>query len=179
VINSLPKLEKMENNENTVAPQDETQTEETIAEEVEETEAEAEEEATESDNGDDSNQHQDEVERLKTENAKLQRLLKKKDKTIKGEGLSIEETVLKAQGTPADELDYLRKVAKVENISLVDAKTNPLFVAWKEQKDARVKAEEARLGASKGSGRATAKKDFSTPNLSEEDHKALWKQINK
>ena len=50
----------------------------------------------------------------------------------------------------ADELEMLKKVAKVNGTSLIDAKQDTLFVTWKENAEREQAAQKARLGASKG-----------------------------
>jgi hypothetical protein len=170
----------------TVLPQDEIQNEESVMDIDSE-------ESVESETGDESNQHQADVEDMgdvellkaelakeKSEAAKLRRLLEKKSKPVEQSTstqdlLAVEETVLKAQGTSQDELDFLKRVAKVVGTGMIDAKNDPLFVAWKQQKDEKDKSEKARLGASRGSGKVSQEKSFSTPGLSQEDHKKMWK----
>jgi hypothetical protein len=51
-----------------------------------------------------------------------------------------------------------------------------MFVAIKEKYEQEQRDKEAALGASKGSGAGKPKKDLSTPGLSAEEHKKLWRQ---
>ena len=88
----------------------------------------------------------------------------------------VEETVLRAQGMSADELEMLKKVAKVNGTSLIDAKQDTLFVTWKENAEREQAAQKARLGASKGAGSKSQPITFNTPGLTPEQHKELWKQ---
>lgn len=90
--------------------------------------------------------------------------------------LSIEETVLKAQGVSEDEIDMLKKVAKVQGVSLLDAQKDTIFTTWKTNFEAEKKQELAQLGASRRSGQKSVRKDFKTPGLSPEEHKAMWKE---
>lgn len=88
----------------------------------------------------------------------------------------IEETVLRAQGVSGDELKMLKKVANINSTSLIEAQRDEFYLSWKDKKEKEEKSDKAKLGASKGSGTQAKKKDFSTPGLSDEDHKAMWKE---
>lgn len=88
-----------------------------------------------------------------------------------------EAKILKlAKDMDDDTISQLKKIALVNNQSLADAQKDPLFIAWQEKKESDIKAEKARLGASKGSSSTKASVGFSNPGLSEEDHKKLWKE---
>jgi hypothetical protein len=89
---------------------------------------------------------------------------------------SVEETVLKTLGMDDDSLTYLKKVAAVNGLSLAEAQRDQLFVTYKQVKEQELKAKEASVGASKGSGQRSKTVAFSTPGLSEDQHKALWKK---
>lgn len=86
---------------------------------------------------------------------------------------SVEETVLLANGMPEDLLAELKVVAKVRNVSIIKAQNDPIFVAVKEKFEKDKKTEQASMPASRGSSGVKAKKTFSTPNLSREDHRAM------
>ena len=90
--------------------------------------------------------------------------------------LSREEAILIAKGRSEDELDLLHTIAKGKGVSLLDAEKNPLFLAYEEKQAEEKKKEDARLGASKGSGYYEAKDDFNKPGLTNEEHKELWKK---
>lgn len=90
--------------------------------------------------------------------------------------LSREEAILIAKGRSEDELDLLHTIAKGKGVSLLDAEKNPLFLAYEEKQSEEKKKEQARLGASKGSGYSEAKDDFNKPGLTNEEHKELWKK---
>ena len=85
----------------------------------------------------------------------------------------VEETVLLAGGMHEDLLIELKAIAKVRDVSLIKAQTDPIFVAMKEQFEKDQKQKEVSLGASRGSGTPAPKKDASTPNLSREEHKKI------
>lgn len=88
----------------------------------------------------------------------------------------MEAMVLKAQGMPNDLLDELKAVAKARGKTLLDSTTDPIFLAIKTQKETETKALKAKLGASKGSSSVKKEKGINTPNLTDEEHKELWKQ---
>lgn len=96
--------------------------------------------------------------------------------TITNNTLSREEAILIAKGRSEEDLDLLHTIAKGKGISLLEAEKNPLFTAYEEKKAEEEKKEKARLGASKGSNSAKSSVGFSTPGLSPEDHKKLWKE---
>lgn len=89
--------------------------------------------------------------------------------------LSREEAVLIAQGYDLETLNQIQVIAKGKGVSLLEAEKDPLFVSYKEKKDAEAKAEKAKLGASKGSGQKETKPGFNSFE-SLEDHKKLWKE---
>jgi hypothetical protein len=90
----------------------------------------------------------------------------------------IDAKVLEAQGTPEDELETLKKIAQLEGISIIKAREHNLFKLFKTQKEEDEKANKAKLGASKGSGSVKKAPGFNTPGLSQEDHRALWREKN-
>lgn len=103
---------------------------------------------------------------------------KEKEETPKEQSSSLtrEEAILFAKGLSDEEVEKAKKVAALEDISLTEAVNNDIFVSWKKAQEARRKAEEASLGASKGSARTKPQKDFKTSGLTEEEHRQLWQQ---
>lgn len=89
--------------------------------------------------------------------------------------LSRDEAILFSKGLSEDEVEHAKKVSAVQGIKLTEAIVDPLYTAWKEQKNKDARAQAAQLPASKGA-RATVKKSFNTPGLSDEDHKALFNE---
>lgn len=87
---------------------------------------------------------------------------------------SIEEIVLKANGMSDDLLRELKAVAQVRGVSLLEAQKDSIFLGIKEKQEQEQKTKEASMGASRGSGRAKVEKSFNTPNLTADEHKALW-----
>jgi hypothetical protein len=87
----------------------------------------------------------------------------------------IEAKILKSQGLNDELLNELKALSKIRGKSLIETQNDPLFIAIKEQKEAEVKSQKARLGASKGSGSVKKEKDFNSPGLSDTEHKEMWK----
>ncbi len=56
--------------------------------------------------------------------------------------------LLRFNGVPADEIDYIEKVASLEGIDLIDAKNSELFTNWKEKKDKDLASKGASLPGS-------------------------------
>lgn len=88
----------------------------------------------------------------------------------------VEVRILKAQGLPQEEIDYLKKLAKVNDTSIIEAQSDELFVSFQNKRKEQEKSEQAKLGASRGSGGSKKEKTFNSQGLTEEEHKALWKQ---
>jgi hypothetical protein len=91
---------------------------------------------------------------------------------------SVDVKILESKGVDKDAIDLLKKLAKVNGTSLLAAEHDPVFTTWKSNREQAEKAEKARLGASRGSGSAKVGKSMSTPNLSDDDHKAMWRAMN-
>jgi hypothetical protein len=166
----------MENEENTLGTQEEQQ-----ESEAEAVEATADEEATEESQGETEEAPEARLAKAEAEASKWRRLFEKTQKSqIKPKTpqsvsppLSVEETVLLANGMPEELLNELKAVAAVRKTTLLKTQTDPLFLGIKEKFEKDQKQEAASLGASRGSGAVKAKKDFTTPDLPREDHKKM------
>lgn len=90
----------------------------------------------------------------------------------------VEVRILKAQGVSNDEIVYLKKLAAVNGTSIIEAQSDELFSAFKSKKEEQEKSEKSKLGASRGSSSVKREKDYSTPGLSDEEHKEIWKRQN-
>lgn len=88
--------------------------------------------------------------------------------------LTREEGILIAKGIDEDSLNQLKSIAKGKDISLLEAEKDPLFLTYFEKVQKDKKAEQAKLGASKGSAYKENKETF-RPGLTREEHMALWK----
>lgn len=101
---------------------------------------------------------------------------KKEETNTSTTTVDVDERILKSQGMSDELLKELKAVAQVRGVSLIDAQKDPIFVAVKEKFEKDQKKEDASLPASRGSGGAKSKKDFTTPNLSRDEHKQLAKE---
>lgn len=88
-----------------------------------------------------------------------------------------EELKLIARGLSDEAIEQAKSIAKGKGITLVEAMKDPLFTAWKKEADEAAKREEARLGASKGSGEGEGQSNFDTGLTDEggKKHKEAWK----
>jgi hypothetical protein len=89
---------------------------------------------------------------------------------------SVDERILKANGMPDELVKELKRVARFSETDLISAQKDPMFLAIKEKFEKEQRDKEASLGASKGSGAGKPRKDFTTPDLTAEDHKKLWQR---
>lgn len=87
---------------------------------------------------------------------------------------NVEEVVLRANGMEDEVLTKLKVVAKANGTDLLTAQNDELFTAWKDKFESGQKKAKAALGASNGSGGVTKKDSFKTPNISADDHKAMF-----
>lgn len=88
----------------------------------------------------------------------------------------IDMRVLKVQGMSDEVIEKLSKIAKFNGVSLFEAQSDDLFVAWKEKHEADKRAEKARMGASRGSSSVRKEKTITSPGLTDSEHKDLWRQ---
>jgi hypothetical protein len=86
---------------------------------------------------------------------------------------AIDRKILKSQGLDEDSINYLSKIAKINGVSLIDAKGDELFKAFVAKKEAEKKSREASLGASRGS---TKKEPEKKTGLTRDEHRAKWEK---
>ena len=109
----------------------------------------------------------------------------KKLKTAKKDGSSTEEAedtpyltkdeaVLIAKGMELEEMDKLKVIQKGMGGTLKEAYDSDLYQSHIKQKEAEDKRKKAQLGTSGKSG--TEDEGFNKPNMTEEEHRALWKK---
>lgn len=87
--------------------------------------------------------------------------------------LTRDEAIIIAKGYSEEELEQAKKVSVLENCTPVQALEKDLFKDWKTRRDKDETDRKAQLPTSRG-GRSTVKKSFSTPGLSDEDHKQMF-----
>lgn len=89
--------------------------------------------------------------------------------------VDVDERILKSQGMNPELLQQLKDIAKLRGVNLIDAQSDPLFVATKEKFEKDEKSKRASVGASRGSTGVQVQKDLNTPGLTREDHMKLVK----
>lgn len=73
-------------------------------------------------------------------------------------------------------LEKARKIAEVEGVPLAKSVETDFFKSFDKSFQDQKKAEQASMGASKGSGNSVPKKDFTTPGLSEQEFNTMLKK---
>lgn len=130
---------------------------------------------------------EDKVAKLEEANKKLYARAKAAEEKAKGtkenpqplqtntpnNSLSREEAILLSQGVDTTSLEMLSKISKLEGISLLEAKENDLYKAYLAKIEQEKRAEQSKLGASRGSGRIES---TSTAKMSREEHMAMFKE---
>lgn len=114
--------------------------------------------------------------RLKKERAKNKQRSDLSSPDVPVDANAIQEQVLKAQGMSEELINVLKTISEEKGTDLISSQSDDYFLYRKEKMEQEARDKEAQLGASKGSGAGKSKKDFSTPGLSPEDHKAMWKK---
>jgi len=114
------------------------------------------------------------VQRKKQEKKQVRPVQTAQTNTLTEEAVEIK--ILKAQGVTEDQISQLKKIARVNETSVIDAQSDPYFVAWKEAREQEAKANKAKLPAARGSSSVSKAKNFNSPELTEAEHKELWKQ---
>ena len=153
-------------------------------EELEETEDESQEEETneESEDEDDSEEEElskEEYDKLKEKNKQLYARLKKleskkvsKEQTNKSNSdyLTRDEAILLNKGYDEDDISKLQKLAG--DGSLIEASEDPLFVAYRKEKERKEKSSQAQLS---GSNRLS-KGQKPVGKMTDEEHKAFFRK---
>jgi len=144
------------------------------------------EESAEHTDAGEGNDNDEELRKLRSENAKLVEIIKRrkereshvqqetspeKKSITNSSQLTRDEALLIAQGYSEDDLEQLQLVSRGANVSLKEAKEHPLFISYLEKQEADKKSKKATMGASKGSA---MKKTVDIGAMSEEDHKKAW-----
>ena len=77
---------------------------------------------------------------------------KKPDAEIAALAERVADSELRSTGLDAEEVEKVKKIAKGEEITVAEALTNDVFVAWQAKHREDVRKAKAKLGASNGSG---------------------------
>lgn len=103
----------------------------------------------------------------------------KVEKVATPDSVSVEKTVLLAQGMDEELIEKLEDVARFRNVSLLKAKSDPLFLAEQQEFENQKRLKQAAMGSSNGSGAGSPKLSFNSKGLTREQHKELWRQTMK
>lgn len=112
---------------------------------------------------------------IKKEKPPVEKKPEAKDAT--SEYLTKEEAVLIAKGIDLEDLEQLKLIQKATGKSLKEASESPLYQGYTKQKEAETKRQKAQLGASRGGGgRSGDEEKLNKPNLSTDEHRAIWEK---
>ena len=114
------------------------------------------------------------VKRYSPKEDKVQIQPKEKEVT-KDTPLSREEAILYARGLTVEDVEDAQFISDKDGISLLSATESSRFKALKKDRDDEVKNSAAQLRASRGS-KAQTKVSFSDSGLDKDTHKQLWKE---
>lgn len=89
--------------------------------------------------------------------------------------VSPEELRLIAKGLSDELIDQAKAISAGKGIPLADALKDPLFTAYQTVQAEEKKKEDAKLGASHGSGQEGSSNVFK-PGMTEEEHREAWKK---
>lgn len=87
-----------------------------------------------------------------------------------------EELRLIARGLSDDEIDQAKVIAKGKDVSLTEALKDPMFIAFQKEMKENERKEKAKLGASKGSNQSEDALAYK-PGMTTDEHKALFREV--
>lgn len=87
-----------------------------------------------------------------------------------------EELKLIARGLSDEDIEQAKIISKGKDISLSEAIKDPLFIAHQNAAKEQKRKEDAKLGATRGSGQVETK-GFKS-GMTADEHKALWREQN-
>jgi len=114
--------------------------------------------------------------RAKKAEAELKELRRASTPSINSDPQLSEELKLIARGLSDEEIEQAKVVAKGRDISLQEAVKDPLFLTFQSDLIAKKKKEDAKLGASKGSGESQDEAGIKS-DMTREDHQKVFKKI--
>lgn len=117
-----------------------------------------------------------EAKRVKELEDELKKLKEQPAESSTQDVVSKEEVILFAKGFSLEEVEKLKTISKLEDTGLLASAESDVFKAWKATADARKKDEDSELEISKGSPKVKKQIDFSSPNLTPEQHRELFKK---
>lgn len=133
-------------------------------------------------------QSTEETEKLRESNKKLFERTKKAEaelKALKAQGQPQpitsnpqlpDELKLIARGLSDEEIEQAKVVAKGKGIALTEAIKDPLFIVYQSDLKEKQRKEDAKLGASKGSGESEDE-TLIKPDMTREEHQEAFKKV--
>lgn len=88
-----------------------------------------------------------------------------------------EELKLIARGLSDEEIEKAKVIARGNGVSLTDAVKDEMFVLFQSNLKEKQRKENAKLGASRGSGE-TQEDTLIKPEMTREEHMAAFKKVN-
>lgn len=121
----------------------------------------------------------EQAKKLAEEKAKLleQELAKSKVKVNNESPQLSDELKLIARGLSDEEIEQAKMIAKGKGVILTEAIKDPLFILFQNDFKEKQKREEAKLGASRGSGESQEESEIK-PDMSREEHMKVFKKVN-
>jgi len=161
--------------------------EETLKDVAADTSAEVEETTNSNESGnEDATELASKLEEQRKANSQILARAKKAEEELKkfksapsinsNQSISSEELKLIARGLSDEEISQAKVIAKGKDISLPDAIKDPLFVSYQETLKKQKESEDAKLGASHGSGESPDE-SLVKPNMSREEHMKVFNQV--
>jgi len=117
--------------------------------------------------------------RAKRAEDELKQLRKSTPPSINNDPQLLEELKLIARGLSDEEIEQAKVVAKGKGIALTEAVKEPLFLTYQSDLKEKKRKEDAKLGASKGSGESQDQSEIKSEMTREEHMKAFKKVMGK
>jgi len=114
--------------------------------------------------------------RAKKAEEELKALKAKTQENINKDPQLSDELKLIARGLSDEEIEQAKVVAKGKGIPLTEAIKDPLFVVYQGDLKEKKRKEDAKLGASKGSGES-GDDTLVKPGMSDEEHRQAFKKV--
>lgn len=87
---------------------------------------------------------------------------------------SEEDIIIISKVADKEKLDSLKEISKLKGLSLAEASETQMFKLAEREIEEKRKSINAQMGASRGSGKRPQEKSFTTPGLTEDEHKAMF-----
>jgi len=114
--------------------------------------------------------------RAKRAEDELKQLRKSTPPSINNDPQLLEELKLIARGLSDEEIEHAKVIAKGRGIALTEAIKDSLFLTYQSDLNEKKERENARLGASKGSGESKNSPDIK-PGMSRDEHEKAFNKL--